>query len=1065
MTLTSHDILSRAQEELILSLDAFVRSVGIKRSMPHALFLGAGASISSGVPSAQKCIWEWKRSIFLTNNPGLEDQFSELSLPSVQRRIQAWLDQQGSYPAAESAEEYGFYCQCCFPIGSDRRAYFEDKVRVAMPHVGYRLLCHLAQADLFHSIWTTNFDGLAARAAANFQLTPIEVGIDSRNRLPRAPSKRELLCVSLHGDYRYDALKNTPQELQTQDEELRKALIEELRSKPLIVSGYSGRDQSVMEALRIAYSEPGTGTLYWCGFSDSDIPAHIEDLIRYARSNDRDAFYVSSQGFDDLLTRLALHCLDGHAREAAKNDIAQLAPKNLLGRAPFQIPTLPASTLIKSNAFEIECPSEVLQFDLKVWPHEKVWSWLREQTRGHPVVAVPLKGKVLAVGLVDRVREIFGDNVKGDIERTPVTSEEYRYEDGAIVRLMRDALVAAMADATGVNTDYEGEMWLADPIKSVQQGDLKCYAYESVIVFLRLVGNTQYLILKPSIKVLDNADKAVPHDIANPIKIGILGWQHNKPFNQAINKWRAILFPDRDARTFEYPKDCGSTFKFRARRSPVFAEISRPSGPALILPDRVKPFLKHRGLELAEPGLLFCNRSASGTIKDTHPIRGIVRNRPYDFPLTSRGLLRSIRIAVLCPQAEARNLASYLANAQQQHRPSRNEEDYLIDYPGFQQAYGLPLEIPHPGEAGWVTCPEPTENNPRRGAVEVATRINNAIQALQSSHAPHVVLIFFPDRWDHLRGYGYNDQNERFDVHDFVKAFCVQRGVATQFLNESTLADQQQCRVWWWLSLAIYVKSMRTPWVLDNLTDDTAFAGIGYSINRTAAPGQHVVLGCSHIYSARGEGLQYRLTKVEAPIMRGGNPFMSKDDARRVGETIRELFYDARMKLPSRVVLHKRTPFRKEEREGLLDGLGGVDQLDMLEIQVDHALRYVASQSNRDGTIDEDNYPVRRGTAVQLDPHTALLWVHGATNAVNPHLKYFQGKRRIPAPLTIRRHVGQTDLKQICEEILGLSKMNWNTFDLYTKDPATLHSSNEIARIGSLLQRFSGESYDYRLFI
>ncbi len=56
-------------------------------------------------------------------------------------------------------------------------------------------------------------------------------------------------------------------------------------------------------------------------------------------------------------------------------------------------------------------------------------------------------------------------------------------------------------------------------------------------------------------------------------------------------------------------------------------------------------------------------------------------------------------------------------------------------------------------------------------------------------------------------------------------------------------------------------------------------------------------------------------------------------------------------------------------------------------------------------------------------------------------------------------------LKQICHEILGLSKMNWNTFDHYTKVPATLHSSNEIARIGSLLQRFGGASYDYRLFI
>jgi len=1055
---------SQEQEELCLSLDAFVRSFGIKRSTLHALFLGAGASVSSGVPSAEKCIWEWKRSIFATNNPGLEDQFAELSLPSVQRRIQEWLDRQGSYPVAGSAEEYGFYIQRCYPIGADRRAYFQEKIRAAKPHVGYRLLCHLALAGLVRSIWTTNFDGLAAKAAAGFPLTPVEVGIDSQNRLPRSPNRGEMLCVSLHGDYRYDALKNTLPELQTQERELREALILELRNTPLIVSGYSGRDQSVMEALKAAYSERGTGTLYWCGFSDGDLPDHIAKLIGHARANGRDAFYVPSQGFDDLLTRLSLHCLYSEAREAAKADISQLSPQNLLDRAPFQIATQHVSTLIKSNAFEVQCPSEVFQFDLKVWPQEKVWAWLREQTRNHPVVAVPLRGKVFAIGLIDQVREIFGDNINGSIERTPIAPKEYYYEDGAIVHLMREALVCAMADSVGVDTDFDREMWLSQPLKTVQQGNLKYIAYESLLVFLRRIGNTQYLVLKPSIKVLDSAGEPVSHVIVGPIALGILGWQHNKEFNQAVNKWRDRIFSDNNAiKILEYPKDSGSTFKFKVRRSPIFAEISRRNGPAITLRDNIKPLLKHRGIELTEPELLFSNRNASGIIKDTHPIRGIVTNRPYDFPLTSRGLVPSIRVAVVCPQREANTLDPYLANAQQRHRPSQSEQDYLIDYPGFQQAYGLPLEIPHPGDAGWVTCLEPTESDFRRGTVEVARQIITAIQMLQSSYAPNVVIIFFPNRWELLRS--YRDENERFDVHDFVKAFCVQRGIATQFLDESTLADQQQCRVWWWLSLALYVKRMRTPWVLANLSDDTAFVGLGFSIDRTAARGQHVVLGCSHIYSARGEGLQYRLSKVEDPIIYGGNPFMSKDDARRVGETIRELFYDARMKLPSRVVLHKRTPFLNDEREGLLDGLSGVNQIDMLGIQIDHALRYVASRPQRDGSFYEDNYPVRRGTTVQLDDYTALLWVHGAATAVDPKLNYFQGKRRIPAPLTIRRHVGKTDLKQICDEILGLSKMNWNTFDLYTKDPATLHSSNEIARIGSLLQRFGAASYDYRLFI
>lgn len=66
-------------DDFILGLDAFVRSIGINRETQHALLLGAGASISSGVPSAASCIWEWKRRIVLTNNPGLETQFAELS--------------------------------------------------------------------------------------------------------------------------------------------------------------------------------------------------------------------------------------------------------------------------------------------------------------------------------------------------------------------------------------------------------------------------------------------------------------------------------------------------------------------------------------------------------------------------------------------------------------------------------------------------------------------------------------------------------------------------------------------------------------------------------------------------------------------------------------------------------------------------------------------------------------------------------------------------------------------------------------------------------------------------
>lgn len=192
---------------------------------------------------------------------------------------------------------------------------------------------------------------------------------------------------------------------------------------------------------------------------------------------------------------------------------------------------------------------------------------------------------------------------------------------------------------------------------------------------------------------------------------------------------------------------------------------------------------------------------------------------------------------------------------------------------------------------------------------------------------------------------------------------------------------------------------------------------------------------------------------------------MSVDDARRTGETIRQLFFDAKMCLPERVVVHKRTPFTEDEQRGLQQGLEGVSNVELIEITVEESLRYLASQM-KNGKPEIDTFPIPRGAAVILDKRSALLWVHGVTpNAMNPKWKYFQGKRRIPTPLLIRRYRGQSDLMQVATEILGLSKMNWNTFDYYSRLPATLDSASAIAKIGTYLSGFSSAPYDYRLLI
>ena len=60
---------------------------------------------------------------------------------------------------------------------------------------------------------------------------------------------------------------------------------------------------------------------------------------------------------------------------------------------------------------------------------------------------------------------------------------------------------------------------------------------------------------------------------------------------------------------------------------------------------------------------------------------------------------------------------------------------------------------------------------------------------------------------------------------------------------------------------------------------------------------------------------------------------------------------------------------------------------------------------------------------------------------------------------------GSSNMAQIANEILGLSRMNWNSFNLYSKLPCTIESSNQIAQIGWMLSQFEGSLYDYRFFM
>src|SRR5262249_54184414 len=145
----------------------------------------------------------------------------------------------------------------------------------------------------------------------------------------------------------------------------------------------------------------------------------------------------------------------------------------------------------------------------------------------------------------------------------------------------------------------------------------------------------------------------------------------------------------------EVPPNCGSPFRFFIGQSPLVSKICDPSVRyARPLKREKEKVINQTRIQLKEPELVFArNADEPGLVHDVHPIRGILQNRPYDFSLTKRGLADRVSVGVICPAAEERVFDSYLQGLLRSHQPQSTERDYLVEFPGFASAFGLPIQI------------------------------------------------------------------------------------------------------------------------------------------------------------------------------------------------------------------------------------------------------------------------------------------------------------------------------------------------------------------------------------
>ncbi len=247
-----------------------------------AWFLGAGASHSAGLSQCHRPPLGPQAALLLPRGKsGNHAPRTSRTTRSATASSRSWI--RAVFPAEWADKEYETYFEKLF--GGDKekqRRYLhqlqlaEDKVRLA---AGHRVMGALISLGLCRVAFSTNFDTVVEKAVAamggkSLSAYHLEGAYNAKQRLNN--EKYPFYC-KLHGDFRYDSLKNLPADLATQNANFRNA-----SSTRATVSGSSLAATAVAIAASSSCSGKVLGTpnpfphgLYWAHLKGSKLPAAV----------------------------------------------------------------------------------------------------------------------------------------------------------------------------------------------------------------------------------------------------------------------------------------------------------------------------------------------------------------------------------------------------------------------------------------------------------------------------------------------------------------------------------------------------------------------------------------------------------------------------------------------------------------------------------------------------------------------------------------------------------------------------------------------------------------------
>lgn len=251
----------------------------------YAFFIGAGCSVTSGIPDAKTLTEKWLSDLHYIE-VGKTGDFKE------------WVDNE--YPdcrTGRSARYYKDVKRKLFHFNAEIQRGIEGLTRGKEPGEGYITLAGLTGSSLtgkhFNPVITTNFDDLIEEAFIKENIEHLKIIQEQLAGYTKIYRGKPII-IKLHGDVCHQSLINTD------DMDYNSELLKELLSDMgIIFTGYGGNDKSILNLLKEMPKEALNWGVYWV---NEQLP-YDGEMVNWLEN--RNAVWVKHSNFDQLMLYFA----------------------------------------------------------------------------------------------------------------------------------------------------------------------------------------------------------------------------------------------------------------------------------------------------------------------------------------------------------------------------------------------------------------------------------------------------------------------------------------------------------------------------------------------------------------------------------------------------------------------------------------------------------------------------------------------------------------------------------------------------------------------------------------